>query len=107
MSVPPCPSTKPQLESSKYVTQCVLLPLIWNNDVNKLISQSSFLTDPKRMSSAKLMTTSITLHSVPDGTIAGGAAEGNDSICIGRESKGYSQSDECEDSFEMHGELDW
>jgi hypothetical protein len=59
------------------------------------------------MSSTKLMTTSVTLHSVPDGTIAGAATESNNSICIGRESKCYNQSEGCEDSIEMHGELDW
>jgi hypothetical protein len=59
------------------------------------------------MSCAKPMTASVTLHSVPDGTIAGAAAESNNSICIGGESKGYNQSEGCEDSIEMHGELDW
>jgi len=63
--------------------------------------------DLKRMSSAKLMTTSVTLHSVPDGTIAGAAAESNNSICIGGESNRYNQSEGCEDIIEMHSELDW
>ena len=78
------------------------------NGVNKSVSSNLVvvLTDPKRMPSAELMTASITLDSFPAGAIAVGAAERANSISVGRENKGYSQSERCEDCVEVHDKLD-